>query len=612
MSDGTLQPQLDRTNVFPSFRLRLWPAVLLLGLLGLFRLVASTGEFSPGKFFFGMIIAPVAVLVGMVLWTLLASGIQWRDRWMIVGTLAGMTVATILVSGGNFPVMALILYATPALVACWVGWLVITMKVAWPVRRAGLLLIFIAIGTFCSTLRLEGMDGEFVSTFHWRWTPTAEQQLLAELKSSSSTKDSASPTAPASDATLVAGAGDWVGFRGPRRDGRLTGLSVRTNWNATPPAEVWRHRIGPGWSSMTIVSDRLFTQEQRGDDEHVTCYDARDGKELWSHKDATRFNEPVAGPGPRATPTFHGGRLYTMGANGAVNCLDAATGKLIWMRSLVEDTAAKPPMWGFSSSPLVAQGIVIVFAGADEEKALVGYHADSGELAWTAGKGHLSYCSPQLCTLRGVDQLLICTDDGMASFEPKTGKSCWSHSWLAKDVARVVQPMQIDDRDVLIGTGMGVGTRRIRVNHTADDWSTEEIWTSRDIKPYYNDMVLSGDHLYGFDGNIFMCVSVEDGSRKWRARGYGNGQVLLLAEQSLLLILTEQGEVALVEAKPDRHEEIGRFKAIEGKTWNHPVVCRGKLYVRNGQEIACFDLGARDALKERKGTVDQSTEPPTK
>jgi hypothetical protein len=223
----------------------------------------------------------------------------------------------------------------------------------------------------------------------------------------------------------------------------------------------------------------------------------------------------------------------------------------------------------------------------------------------------LSYCSPQLATIHGIEQFLLSTSAGLFSFDPATGRTLWSHDWPSQGVARVCQPARIGDADLLIGTGMGVGSRRITVAHDAGKWTTEIGWTSKDIKPYFNDLVLADGHLYGFDGNIFVCVSLQDGTRTWRARGYGNGQVLLLADQALLLILSEQGDVALVRAQPQSHEELGRFKAIEGKTWNHPVVAHGKLYVRNAEEIACFKLEGVDALKESGDGVDQTTVKPT-
>ena len=156
----------------------------------------------------------------------------------------------------------------------------------------------------------------------------------------------------------------------------------------------------------------------------------------------------------------------------------------------------------------------------------------------------------------------------------------------------MVQPAVVGSSDVLIGTGFGIGTQRVHVSREGDVWTASAVWPipTRAIKPYYNDLVVHGDHLYGFDGNIFTCVSLGDGKGKWKARGYGNGQVLLLPDQDLLLVLSETGEVALVSAKPDAHHEFARFQAIEGKTWNHPVIAHGKLFVRNGEEAACFDL----------------------
>jgi outer membrane protein assembly factor BamB len=167
----------------------------------------------------------------------------------------------------------------------------------------------------------------------------------------------------------------------------------------------------------------------------------------------------------------------------------------------------------------------------------------------------------------------------------------WWHDWpTEKNLARVIQPTVVSSSDVLIGTGFGHGTRRLRIGKQGKSWTEEEQWTTKKINPYYNDLVIHEGHLYGFDGNIFTCVSLEDGSSPWRARGYGNGQVLLLADQGVLLILSEKGEAVLLKANPQKHEVLGRFHAINGKTWNHPVVAHGKLFVRNGEEVACYTL----------------------
>ena len=602
------QSQADVPDAGRHARLRLWPGIALLAVFWLVRGWASIGEFATYKFVVGMLIAPLVVLLGLLLWWLLASHLRWFDRLLVVGVFVAVTTVTLVAADPSFRSIALAIYALPIVVTAWPGWLAISFLFPWPVRRAGVLLVFVAVGIGCSLLRIDGMDGDFVAKFSWRWTPTPEQKLLAELarsarvsnkqptRSVNKKRDSTGGKLGAlpSDAGQNEQPGDWPGFRGPRRDGRLAGVRIKTDWRQ-PPQELWRHRIGPGWSSFAVVGDSLFTQEQRGDDEYVVCYDAATGAEVWTHRDATRFSEMVAGPGPRATPTFHAGRLYAFGANGHLSCLDAASGKSLWLRDVVADSRASVPQWGFASSPLVAQGMVTVFAGAPKAKTLLAYKTEKGELAWTASvgpesdKAALSYSSPQLVTIQGVDQILLATDAGLSAFEPASGRQLWHHSWPADNVARIVQPALVGDSDVLIGARSG--TRRISVRRDGETWSTKEKWTNRKIRLYFNDVVIVNGCFYGLDSGKLVCIRLEDGSAAWRVRGYGNGQVLLLADQGLLLVLSEDGNVALVSAQPEKHQELCRFKAIEGKTWNHPVIAHGKLFVRNGEEIACFDVG---------------------
>lgn len=587
----------------PASQLRLWPGVVILIVFWAVRAWASFGANTPGQFFFGFVVAPAAGALALLLWWLFASRLRWSDRLLIVGAAVVVSVATAFICGNDFPTMALILYGIPVAASAWVGWLLLTSRLHWPVRRAGLLVVFLLTGAFFTLLRIDGMDGSFAAKFDWRWTPTAEQRLLSDLHKSG--KSTTKPEAKASKAAvpdITLQSGDWPDFRGPQRDGRLVGEKIRTNWEQSSPKEVWRHRIGPGWSSVTVVGKHVFTQEQRGDDEIVVCYDADTGVEVWTHSDATRFVEVVAGAGPRATPTFHDGRLYAQGANGKLNCLKPSTGELIWSKDIVADSGAKVPQWGYSGSPLVANGLVSVFAGGPSGKSVLAYNAETGDLAWSAGEGELSYSSTQLSKVCGVEQILICTDHGLTSYDPPTGKVLWDHPWPTEGIARVVQPCVLDESDILIGTGLGIGSRRIHVDHKGDTWTTKELWSTRNFKPYFNDFVVVDDHAYGIDGNIFMCVNLNDGKVAWRARGYGSGEVLLLADQHLLLILTETGDVVLVEAQPTEHKEVNRMKAIEGKSWNHPVVAHGKLFVRNAEEIACFDVSLKSSTETAEAT----------
>jgi outer membrane protein assembly factor BamB len=566
-------------------RLRLWPGVLIVVLQWL--AIKVPGLVSPGSFvqFLAMFWTPIVAMTAIAIWWLFFSRLRWSDRFLGILACAAIAAGAYFLAHPSisFYGYGLIIYGIPLATTAWVVWLLLTPFLSWPIRRVGLIIALLAAWGYLTLLRLDGIYGGMEAELSWRWSPTAEEKFLAEWAGRPH-RDSASPAE-----SPVLHKGDWPGFRGPERDGKLVDVRIATDWKENSPRQVWRHRIGPGWSSFAVVGTRLYTQEQRGGDEVVVCYHTDTGEQLWSHTDSARFTEIVAGPGPRATPTFYQDKIYALGAAGRLNCLEAATGKVVWSRDIAADSKVKVPQWGFSSSPLVAQGIVTVFAGA-ENKSVLGYNAVSGEPVWSAGEGKLSYCSPHLARLGGIEQVLITTDQGLTAFDPPTGKVLWRHDWPVDQMARIVQPTLISDTDVLIGTGMGKGTQRVHVKHEGASWTDKEVWTSKKISPYYNDMVVYKDHLYGFDGIFFTCIGLDDGESRWRVRGYGNGQVLLLADQGLLLILSEKGEVALVEANPEKHTELGRFQAIEGKTWNHPVIAHGKLFVRNGEEAACFQL----------------------
>ena len=589
---------LHETSQLEKTRLRLWPGVTLLAIQWLIVLVIGA-FFPPGRAqFFSKFLTPIGGAVLLCLWWLFASRLRWTDRLLVLGVFLGVGGLTLLVGGAGFPMMAVLMYALPTVTTVWVGYLLLTYQLHWPGRRAGLLAVMVLAWGYFMLVRMDGIDGGMAATIHWRWTPTAEEKFLAESRSASPKSDVLTKVSAVKE--LVLAPGDWPEFRGPARDGQRANVEIATDWNEHPPRELWRHRVGPGWSSFAVIGQRLYTQEQRGEDEMVVCYHSDTGQELWAHRDVTRFSEVVAGPGPRATPTFYQGSIYALGASGRLNCLDAATGDVRWSRDVAADSGAKTPQWGFSASPLVAEGIVTVFAGGPKGKSVLGYKSSTGELAWSAGEGELSYCSTQLARIDGIEQILVTSNVGLMAFRPATGDVLWEHRWPQDGLARIVQPALVDKSAVLIGTGMGIGTRRVSLKRDGDAWTTQEVWTSRAIKPYFNDLVVQDGYFYGFDSNVFMCVSLADGRARWRARGYGSGQVLLLADQKLLLILSEQGEVALVKATPDSHLELAKFKALEGKTWNHPVVAHGKLFVRNGEEAACYELVESHAVARRR------------
>lgn len=586
-SDSVASPAASEPRAVK--RLRIWPAVLVVALPWLALKVAE--QVAPGTPLQMQLFMwrPLVTTVGILLWWMFASRISWRDRFRglaIFAVLGGIAYGLMDPTLGGM-VFSYIVLPTVSIVAAVA--FIVTPFLSWGRRQVVALGLVTLAWAYYTSVRFDGVTGEIAPTLTFRWVPTSEEKYR-EARIVAAGGDPSLLENAASE-PLALQAGDWPGFRGPDRDGRLTEVVIDADWEKNPPEQVWRHRVGPGWSSFAVVGDRLFTQEQLDQDELIVCYDANTGAQIWVHKDDARFTESIAGPGPRATPTFHEGKLYVMGATGLLNCLDAATGRPVWSRDIVKDSGASLPTWGFSSSPFVVDGVATVFAGGPDGKSVLGYDVETGEPAWQAGEGTSSYCSMQPARLEGVEQLLMATEQGLAAFQPQGGEVLWNHAWEINGVQRVVQPAILNETDVLLGSPFGEGLRRIHVSQQDGKWDSQEVWTTKDISPYYNDFVVHGDHLYGFDGAFLTCVSLEDGKRQWKARGYGNGQVLLLADQELLLVLSETGTVALVEAKPDKRREVASFQAIEGKTWNHPVVAHGKLFVRNGDEAACYQLG---------------------
>jgi outer membrane protein assembly factor BamB len=342
-----------------------------------------------------------------------------------------------------------------------------------------------------------------------------------------------------------------------------------------------------------VLGGHVYTQEQRGEKETVVCYDAANGAQTWVHEDTARFDESVSGPGPRATPTFANGRLYTLGGTGLLNCLAAADGKLVWQRDIREASGAKVPMWAFSSSPLVNGDLVVVYAGGGAGKGLLAYRAASGELAWSAAAGESSYSSAQITSLAGVTQCLILHDAGLTAFDPNTGAKLWETGVAMKGAPRSGQPRLIGTNQLLVAALGGLGSSLIEVTTNSGGWSAVSKWDSKNLKPEFPDFVVHDGYAYGFDIGVFCCLKVADGKRTWKEGRYGRGEVMLLRDQNLLLVSSEAGELALLAADPTAHRELARFQALQGKTWNHPVVVGDRVYLRNAQEMACYSIGGK-------------------
>jgi outer membrane protein assembly factor BamB len=616
--------------------LRLWPGVLIVALqwLGWFVLPVLVPDGS----LYGMM-AGAGGGLAVVAWWLAFSRAPWFERigalvLMAVGLLATSRLAHASITTGMMGMMLLLL-AIPVLSLTLVTWAVASQWMPGMPRRASLAgAVLLACGVM-TLARTGGITGDGAVELDWRWTESPEERLLASAEDDPvppappppaasgalearppaghgdrpTTPTPATPAAalpptkaapeeaapflsPAVDRTAdpadrPTGGPEWPGFRGRARDGIVRGLLIDTDWSRTPPVELWRRPVGPGWSSFAVAGDSIYTQEQRGDDEVVSCYRLSTGEPVWRHRDPVRFWESNGGAGPRATPTVHAGRVYTFGATGIVNVLDARTGARIWSRSAAADTDRAVPDWGFASSPLVIDDLVVVSVAGQ----LAAYDVATGRPRWLGPEGGAGYSSPHPATIGGVRQILLLRGSRTISVAPADGTVLWEH--VAQPSTSIVQPALAADGGVLIAPGDamgGIGMRRLAVARAGTGWTVEERWTTRGLKPYFNDFVVHEGHAYGFDGSILASIDLEDGTRRWKGGRYGHGQLILLPEQDVLLVLSEDGELALVAATPDQYTELARIPAIEGKTWNHPVLVGDVLLVRNGQEMAAYRL----------------------
>ncbi|MBN1199115.1 MAG: PQQ-like beta-propeller repeat protein [Bacteroidales bacterium] len=516
--------------------------------------------------------------VAIVIWWAFLSRARWFDRLggLILAALSLYAVSFLLdksITTSNMGLM-FIMYSLPVTSIFFVAGLVVTGQLSPMTRRVVVALFLVGSAGLWAFLRTDGMNGVGEHELNWRWARSSEQRLL--LKSTDLTETG---QAIQEKDSLDA---EWPGFRGPNRDGIVHGVMIGTDWEADPPQLMWRKQVGPGCSSFSIRGNLFYTQEQRGDVEMVSCYDLRTGEPVWQHGDSVRFWDSHAGAGPRSTPTLDGSRVYSLGGTGLLNVLNASDGSKIWSRDAAKDAGITVLTWGFTSSPLVVGNVVIVALAGK----LAVYDTSGGLPLWFGPDGGSGYSSPQFFTLGGVPQVILMSASGAISFDPASGNQLWEYSWPIED--RILQPALIGGEDLLLSQEY-TGVRRVTVTQANAEYTITERWTSSEMKVNFNDNLVYNGYAFGFDGPSIACLDLKEGKRLWKGERY-RGFTLLLAGQNLILVLSEKGELALVNATPEKFTELGKIQAIEGKTWNHPAIARNILLVRNSQEMAAFKL----------------------
>lgn len=567
--------------VSSSYRpLRIWiPVVLILLMVGARYFMTWFPEI-PMVWMVGSFVPPLLGLV-IIGWWLTLSRATWTERGVGLLGIVLIFVAVIAVMDGTMlgpPVIVLLL---PTTMAAFAVGLILQGAVLNFRRTAVALLLAAVVASGSALLKNDGATGNFSFGFSWRWQPTPEEQFLAQRQTAGNA--TRRPTTEGFQRP------EWPGFRGPERDGKQQGVVFSADWKSQPPKPLWRIKLGPAWSSFAVSDSFLVTQEQRGENEAVVCYDADNGQEVWAREIKSRFFDALGGLGPRATPAIADGRVYALGAEGWLVCLEATEGAIQWQVDLGALTGQKPPMWGYSCSPLVHNGLVIVHAVGLADRGIVAFDAASGEVRWSVPANKDSYSSLHLTRFFGNEQLVFLGSDGATFLDPATGATLHQHEHQISGY-RAIQPAVVDAQRLMFTSEFG-GARVIELAQTESGFSSKEVWTTRNLKPDFNDFVVHQGFAYGFDGAVFACVDLQDGQRRWKQGRYGKGQVLLLADSNLLLVIAEEsGELVLLETNPEDHVERGTIKALEGKTWNHPVVVGSRLYLRNAQEAVCYEL----------------------
>ena len=451
-----------------------------------------------------------------------------------------------------------------------------------------LLLLTLVFCAACS----RGNDAHY-SQLEQNRNQQATQQQPAPTTAVPSPSPSASVAASPGDTAAAAPApsrNSWTNFRGARRDGKYDEGSISTNWPVSGLPVLWKQPVGVGHASFVVADGKAYTIEQRRKQEVVAAYDINNGHEIWTQKWNAEFTEST-GDGPRATPTWDQGRIYALGATGELRCLDANSGSVIWGKNILNDNAARNLQWAQAASPLIVDDKVIVLPGGANGKSVVAYNKNTGAPVWKVLDDQQAYVSPMFVELAGRRQIVVVSSFRVVGLAPENGALLWSYPWDTDMGINVSQPIVVDRNRFFISSGYGKGAALVEVKGSGNSFTASTIWENKNMKNKFNSSVLHNGYVYGLDEGILVCLDVNTGERKWKEGRYGYGQIVLAGNN--LIVTSDQGDVALVKASPDKYTEVARFKGVEGQTWNYPAIASGKLLVRNSNEMAAFDISGK-------------------
>jgi outer membrane protein assembly factor BamB len=389
----------------------------------------------------------------------------------------------------------------------------------------------------------------------------------------------------------AARAADWPQFLGPKRDGVSSESGIKA-WGRDGPKEIWSRDVGPGYAGAVVAGERVILFHRVGDEEVVECLRADSGKPLWKAGYPTAFEDDFGkGDGPRATPTIAGGKVVTFGADGWLHAFDIETGKKLWGRDTTKEYNVPRSFFGVGSSPLAVGERVLVNVGG-RNAGIVAFALDSGKEVWTATSDGASYASPTLASVGGVVHAVFFTRQGVVLVEPKSGAVRFQTRWRPRIDASVnaATPLVIGDT-LFVSTSYDTGALLLNLHKDGADklWDTDELMTN-----HYNTAIHKNGHLYGFHGRqeagpSFRCVALKSQNVQWDEPRFGCGSMILAGDK--LIVLTERGELVLVEATPAAYRELARAQVFAATPCRAQIaLANGRLYARDQKKLACFAL----------------------
>jgi len=392
--------------------------------------------------------------------------------------------------------------------------------------------------------------------------------------------------------------GQWTQWGGPDRLFRANGENLATSWPAEGPRVAWRRKLGEGYSTILADGDRLYTMYRADDKEIAVCLDAMTGTTLWEFRYESRprdGHQAKYGKGPRATPLLIGGRLYTIGVAGLMHCLDARTGAVVWSHDLWGEFDGNVREHGYASSPIAYRGTILALVGGPNQ-SIVALEADDGSVAWKSLSFENAYSSPNIVRVGGKDQLIAFMAKEVIGVDPVNGDLLWTYPFTNEWEQNVSTPVLIAADTFFVSTVL-TGAACFRVVPDGDRFRVETLWTNPKVQVSHVNAVQIGDYLYASSGTwapyLFTAINVRTGEVAWRERAFPKANLLNVGGR--LVILDEQGTLALATATPRALTDHAEVKLFESRTWTIPTIVHDTLYVRDQEQIMALDLGASTA-----------------